>query len=317
MMFVFLLTFLTFTLSVIKLTTEKTTQSKLQKVSNFSSIMQEGIAKIKLKGIIHNDETLSDGIYAQQVVDWIQEIKDNINLLGVLIEIDSPGGEVGATKMIYNALMSLRKEKPVVVYITNIAASGGYYIASAADKVLSYETAIIGSIGVIMLRPNLQSLLEKIGIEVYVLKSGKYKDISYPFRNLSEEEKEMYNEILETAYMGFISDVALGRKQSEKVVKDDWAEGRIFSAKKAKAYQMIDDFGGEEEAIQALKLMLKTTKDFPIYEPEEDPLKTIFKYLNIKIFSNQRTLPQNQFYQVYYLFFNSSVLNYYFQNLLQ
>ena len=304
------ITFFSFVISIIKFFQEKEL-TFTKKVVDFSYVSQKGIAKLKLKGVIHNEEFEVDGINANQVVDWIKAIKNSKNILGVIIELDSPGGEVGATKKIYNALKDLKQEKPVVIYINDIAASGGYYIASIANKIFAQESAIIGSIGVLMIRPNIEKFLDKIGISINVIKAGKYKDFSYPFRELTQEEQEMYNEVINTAYKSFISDVAFGRKQSEQVILEQWAEGKIFSGKKAKSLQLIDEIGGEEEAINTIKSILKID-DLNIYEPEEERFFRLFKFFNY--FFNKKFHLLDNSSQLYYLFLNSySIYKYFVQ----
>lgn len=300
-----------FFISVIQIFKKEENISPL-KISSLSMINKPGILRLYLEGEIHNDPYTTDGIYAGEVLETIDMIKKSSYIKGVLIALNSPGGSVGPTKRIFDALFSLRNEKPVVVYITDMAASGGYYIASAADKIVAYESAIVGSIGVILIRPNIQPLLENLGISIHVFKSGKYKDMGHPFREITEDEKKMYDEILETAYANFINDVATGRKQSLRVVQEEWAEGRIFSGKKAKANQMIDETGGEETALQILKMLLKTTEDLPVYELQEDAFKKWLRMLEMHLgysgFARNRIfLPE-----IYYLYGNSSFLKKYY-----
>lgn len=310
---IFGITIFSFGISLYKLMQEKEL-TFTRKVMDFSRISEKGIAKLTLKGIIHDDEFSTEGINANQVVNWIQSIQKSDKILGVLIELDSPGGETGATKKIYNALKNLKKEKPIVVYINSIAASGGYYIASISNKIFSQESAIIGSIGVIMLRPNIEKLLEKIGISIKILKAGKFKDLSYPFRELTEEEEKMYNEILNTAYKNFISDVAFGRKQSEQMIEEQWANGRIFSGLKAKSLQLVDEIGGEEEAINAIKSILNIKEELNIYEPEEDKFFKLFKLLNYFMNNSYNKMLENDS-QLYYLYLNSfSIYKYLLKN---
>ncbi|MCB1168119.1 MAG: S49 family peptidase, partial [Leptospiraceae bacterium] len=134
---------------------------------------------------------------------------------------------------------------------------------------------IIGSIGVIAVHPNIGPFLDKHGIQIQTLTAGKYKDSSYPFRNLTEEERQMYQDILDDAYRQFLADVAEGRKKSIKDVQQ-WAEGRIYSGRAAKAMQMIDDIGGEKEALAKLKIILKTDEDLPVYRVERSFMDRLF-----------------------------------------
>lgn len=303
---IIILTLFSFSLTFIKLFQKKETFYKTKVSFTKPLITKKGLVKISLKGLIH-DNFMEEGIYASKVVDWINSIKNSENILGLIIELDSPGGEVGATKKIYDKLKELRKEKPIVSYVNSMCASGCYYIVSVSDRVIAQESAILGSIGVIMIRPNIEKLLEKIGISIDVLKAGSYKDFSYPFRELTNEEKKMYEEILETAYNVFITDVSEGRKQSIQIVKEQWAEGRIFSGRKAKALQLIDDLGGETEAINTMKLLLKTTEDLPIYEPEEEDLFYFLRLLSFFKSDFQENLLITSS-QLFYLFPSSEIL---------
>ncbi len=228
-----------------------------------------GVALIHIRGEISDGYDYFDSTGADRIMQMLHEAEEDSQILGVILEINSPGGEPGATRRIYDEVMHLRRKKPVVAVVTEMAASGGYYVASAADRIYAYPSTLIGSIGVISLHPDLSGLLNKYGIKVETLKAGRYKDSSYPFRRMSDEERRMYNDLLGDAYQQFISDVAEGRKQSQSTVRQ-WAEGKIFSGKRAKADQMIDDLGGRREAIEGMKILLKTDRSLQIYEAKPD-----------------------------------------------
>ena len=191
------------------------------------------------------------------------------------MSINSPGGAVGATKKIYDRVMQVRLVKPVVAVVTDIAASGGYYIASACDQIFAYEGSIIGSIGVISLRPNIAGLLNQYGVRIEAIKAGRFKDMSYPFRELTADERRMYDRLLGDSYQQFLEDVSKGRKKA----KDDvlkWGEGRIFSGREARSQQMIDEIGGREEAVTAIKILLKTDQDLPLLRAPKTLLEELF-----------------------------------------
>ena len=243
--------------------------------SNFLTAGQAGIARIDIVGPIEDGFSAPGSTGAQDVVDQIEEASRNAAIRGVLLYVNSPGGTVGATRRIYDALIELRAKKPIVAVVTDVAASGGYYVASASDAIFAYESTILGSIGAIAIHPNIGPFLDRHGVQIQTLTAGKYKDSSYPFRNLTEEEREMYQQVLDDAYQQFLADVAEGRKKSIKDVRE-WADGKIYSGRQAKAIQMIDDIGGQKEAVEKIKLILKTDEDLPVYRVEPDFMDRFF-----------------------------------------
>ncbi|MBR32180.1 MAG: signal peptide peptidase SppA [Spirochaetaceae bacterium] len=243
--------------------------------SNFLTAGQAGIARIDIIGTIEDGYSSPGSTGAQDVVDQIEEASQSASIRGILLYVNSPGGTVGATRRIYDALMEVRAKKPIVAVVTDVAASGGYYIASTADAIFAYESSILGSIGAIAIHPNIGPFLDKHGVQIQTLTAGRYKDSSYPFRNLTEEERQMYQQVLDDAYQQFLADVAEGRKKSIKDVRE-WADGKIYSGRQAKAIQMIDDLGGEKEAVEKLKIILKTDEDLPVYRVEPDFMDRFF-----------------------------------------
>ena len=243
--------------------------------SNFLTAGQAGIARIDIIGTIEDGYSSPGSTGAQDVVDQIEEASQSASIRGILLYVNSPGGTVGATRRIYDALMEVRAKKPIVAVVTDVAASGGYYIASTADAIFAYESSILGSIGAIAIHPNIGPFLDKHGVQIQTLTAGRYKDSSYPFRNLTEEERQMYQQVQDDAYQQFLADVAEGRKKSIKDVRE-WADGKIYSGRQAKAIQMIDDLGGEKEAVEKLKIILKTDEDLPVYRVEPDFMDRFF-----------------------------------------
>jgi len=245
---------------------------------SFLTAGRSGVAVVKIHGGIVSGYSDGDSSGADDVIKELEAARDSSSIRAVILDINSPGGSVGATKSIYNAVRDLRKEKPVVAVITDIAASGGYYVAAACDKIFAYEGSLVGSIGVISFHGDISELMKDYGVKITAIKSGKFKDSSYPFRAMTDLEKNMLQDVMDDAYEQFISDVADGRGQPRKSVAD-WAEGRIYSGKQAKSEQMIDDFGGKAEAVQALKLLLKTTDDLPLFEKKSDFMERLFSRL--------------------------------------
>jgi len=166
----------------------------------------------------------------------------------VVLRIDSPGGGVAPSQEIYDAVTKLRATKPVVASLGGVAASGGYYIASACDAILANPGTLTGSIGVIMQLGNVQELLQKIGVQAEILKAGAYKDMGSPVRPLTDEERALFQQMIDSAHTRFINAVAGGRKMDEAKVRTI-ADGRVYSGEQARAIGLVDELGGLQDAI--------------------------------------------------------------------
>ncbi len=191
---------------------------------------------------------------ARYIVDRLKFFSKQKDINGIILRINSPGGSVGAVQQIYSLVMKIRKEykKPVVCFVPEICVSGGYYIASGCDKIITSPGAIVGSIGVLLQTPNLSGLIKKIGIDMVVIKSSKYKDIGSMFREMSVEEKKILEDLVNSAYEQFITAVSEGRNLSKEQVLT-FSDGRIFIAEQAKKLSMIDEIGDEDKAVEILK----------------------------------------------------------------
>lgn len=184
--------------------------------------------------------------------DIIREINyfvEDGGVKAIVLRVDSPGGGVGASQEIYREVVKARAVKPVVASFGGVAASGGYYVACGADKIVANPGTITGSIGVVMQFANLEELLKKIGYKGYVIKSGEHKDVGSPFREMTSEEKELLQEVIDNVHQQFIKAVAEGRKLPiEKVAAI--ADGRIFAGEQAMAAGLVDEMGNLEDTIQ-------------------------------------------------------------------
>ncbi len=155
------------------------------------------------------------------------------SITAVVLRVDSPGGGVAASQEIYDAILELKKTKKVVVSMGSIAASGGLLIACAADKIVANPGTITGSISAIMQFANFEELLKKVGVKSAVVKSGEYKDIGSPLRDMTPEEKVIVQDLVDDIYNQFVDVIVKERKLSrEKVI--EIADGRVFSGRKAK-----------------------------------------------------------------------------------
>ncbi len=183
--------------------------------------------------------------------DVIKELKDyakDSSIKAIIIRVNSPGGAVAPSQEIYNEIIKIKEKKKVIVSMGAIAASGGYYIAAPADRIVANAGTLTGSIGVIMELPNVSGLMDKIGIETQVIKSGKHKDIASVFKTLTPEEKKILQTVLDDVHDQFIKAVADSRGMTFEETKK-LADGRIFTGRMAKEIGLIDELGGLEDAI--------------------------------------------------------------------
>jgi protease-4 len=189
----------------------------------------------------------------------LRKAREDSRIAGVIVRINSPGGSVSASDTIYHEIMSFKQKKkvPVYAYITELAASGGYYVASAADRIISSPTAITGSIGVIAMKFNAEGLLSKIGVSNETYKSGPKKDFWSPFRPSTPDEQKMLQGIIDSLFARFV-DVVYANRQ--KVLTEPQiralADGRILTADEALAAGLIDKVAYMDEAIDAMKKSL-------------------------------------------------------------
>ena len=200
------------------------------------------VALLELEGII---------VDADELIRELKAHRENPLVRAVVIRINSPGGVVGPTQELHQAVLKTRRAgKPVVASLGGVAASGGYYVAVAADQIYANPGTLTGSIGVIMQTANLEQLMKKVGVDFVVVKSGEYKDIGSFARPMSAEERRVLQTLLDDVHGQFVGAVAEGRKLDRARVAQ-FADGRIFSGSQAKALGMVDALGGLEEAVAA------------------------------------------------------------------
>jgi protease-4 len=196
-------------------------------------------------GVIEIEGAISD---SRDTIESLKHFGDSSGIKAVVLRIDSPGGAVAPTQEIYQAVGKLRQKKPVIASLGSVAASGGYYIASACDQVVSNPGTLTGSIGVIMELGNIEELMKKIGIQGTSIKSGPNKDIGSPLRPLSPEGRKILQELVNNVHAQFVSAVAKGRKLPEEKIKE-LADGRVYSGEQAKGLGLVDVLGNMEDAV--------------------------------------------------------------------
>lgn len=219
------------------------------------------IAVVEVLGVIESSEA---------IIEDLKDYREDDNVKAVILRIDSPGGGVAPSQEIHNAVVKTAEKKPVVVSMGSLAASGGYYIAAPAHKIMANPGTLTGSIGVIMEFANYQELLDKIGWRNEVVKSGQHKDIGSPNRPMSEAERRILQALLDDVHDQFISAVVEGRKLDAKKVRE-LADGRIFTGRQAKAAGLVDELGGLEEAIDLAAELAGIEDPDVVYPTPESP----------------------------------------------
>src|SRR5712664_17930 len=209
---------------------------------------------ITMRGLISSSlpGTVSDSM-VDDMRAALQQARDDSRVKAIVLEIDSPGGEVTASDEIYNAVVKTRATKPVVVYMDSLAASGGYYIACGGKFLMANETTITGSIGVIIQTLNYEQLFNKIGLASVVFKSGKFKDILNGARPMTPEERELIQRFVMETYDKFLGVVAKERSLPAEMLRNNIADGRILSGKEALNDKLIDGLGQIEDAFAKAK----------------------------------------------------------------
>lgn len=206
-------------------------------------VVSDGIGVVEITGVI------KDG---KEELRQLYEFGKNNKIKAIIIRIDTPGGAVGPSQEIYNEILKIKKKKPVVASIGTIGASGGYYIASGASKIIANPGSITGSIGVIMQFMSFENLLGKIGIKGNVIKSGEFKDAGSPFRDMTKEEKALMQGLLDDVHNQFIDAVSKGRNLNRQEV-ERIADGRIITGKQAKDFKLVDELGNFNDAVEIAK----------------------------------------------------------------
>jgi protease IV len=182
-------------------------------------------------------------------LDIIKGFKEDEGIKAVVVRLDSPGGKVGPSQEIYEALLKLRKEKPVVASMGSVAASGAYYIACSADTIYALSGTLTGSIGVILEMFDVTEGMKKLGISAHTITGGRLKDAGSPFKKMSPEEEKYFLALAQDVHDQFKGAVAASRKiKREKI--DEYADGRVFSGRQALGLKLIDKLGGLDSAIE-------------------------------------------------------------------
>ncbi|WP_313799531.1 signal peptide peptidase SppA [Cytobacillus sp.] len=227
-------------------------------------VVEEGselkkIAVLDVNGTIQDtgDATsffASGGYNHKGFMDRLEQVKEDNAVKAVIIQVNSPGGGVVESAQIHDKIKEIQEEtkKPVYISMGSMAASGGYYISAPADKIFASPETLTGSLGVIMQGVNYAGLAEKYGVDFVTIKSGPYKDIMSPSREMTEEEKQILQSMIDNSYEGFVKVISEGRNIPAAKVKEI-ADGRIYDGRQALELNLIDGFGYVDDVIDVLK----------------------------------------------------------------
>ncbi len=211
-----------------------------------------GVAVVEVHGVIGTRVRIP--VY-ERLFDSIAKSKRHGALV---VDIDSPGGSASGSEVLYYAIRKVAAAKPVVAYVRGMGASGGYYLCCAASRVFALPSALVGSIGVIYLRPVLHQLLGKMGVEFSVFKEGRLKDMTGFWRSPTDEEEEKFQGLLTDMYANFVAVVSSGRSIDKQQVLE-LATGEVFTASRGKDLGLVDEFGGLDQAVEAAAGMAGVT----------------------------------------------------------
>jgi protease-4 len=232
-------------------------QEKLEEIVLVPSGAKDKIVVIDVEGMIST--IIGSGPFAREknivssVYLRLRRAAEDPSVKAVILRLDTPGGEVTASDILYHEIMKFKKEtpKPVVGLMMGVAASGGYYVASACDVIMAHPTTLTGSIGVISVFPSVAGLMDKIGVKIEVVKSGEAKDSGGFFRDMTEEDRKIWQGIIDEYYGDFLDVVAANRK--ERITPDRLktaADGRVFTARQALDLNLIDEIGYLDDALR-------------------------------------------------------------------
>jgi protease-4 len=202
---------------------------------------QDRVALIRVEGVI---------LDAQATISELKHYSENPLVKAIVLRIDSPGGGVVPSQEIHDAVKRVKNKsnKAIIASMGTVAASGGYYIAAATDRIIANPGTLTGSIGVIMEMANFEGLLKKVGVEGIVIKSGRFKDVGSPLRKMSDEERKLLQSVMDDVHHQFIQAVADGRSLELSDV-EPLADGRIYTGRQAKEARLVDELGDLDDAI--------------------------------------------------------------------
>ncbi|HEU5360441.1 MAG TPA: signal peptide peptidase SppA [Candidatus Deferrimicrobiaceae bacterium] len=237
----------------------------VSRIEDFSFVRGERVAVLPINGVITESE---------DTIEQLKKFAKDDSVKAIVVRLNTPGGGVGPSQEIYAEVKKIRGKKVIVASMGALAASGGYYIACAADKIYANPGTITGSIGVLMQFVNVKDLIEKIGVKGLVIKSGSFKDTGSPIREMSPEERKIIQGVIDNVHFQFVNAVAEGRKLPREEVLEI-ADGRIFSGEQAKELGLIDLLGNQEDAVAEAGRMAKIEGEPRVVTPPKKKLSIL------------------------------------------
>ncbi len=269
------------------------------------------ILLIDIQGTISNGSnrsplgTVVEAGMPAKIRETLEKAEEDKDIKAIILRINSPGGTVTASDIIYHELKEFKKRNKIKVYavVMDLAASGGYYVAMAADKLIAHPTSITGSIGVIALKPTLNGLMEKLGVGVDVVKSVDKKDFMAPWRPFTDEERRLFQETIDGFHQRFIEIIAENRPQLTINQVKQFADGRIFDSQKSIKNRLVDEIGYLDDALNLVKrdLSLETISVITYFRPgsyKNNIYSSLNKTANINLF-NMKLSPSMDFNPVF------------------
>jgi len=220
------------------------------------------ILRLPITGVLVSKKSREGGI-VDYVTGSLKQATKDVSIKAIILDINSPGGGITECDKIYREIARFKKARPevkIIASMDSVAASGGYYISMLADKILAQSTTITGSIGVISYRPDVEGLLEKIGVRAQVIKSGSKKDMGSPFRKMTKEEEDILQNIINEMYEKFVNIVCSGRKNLTRETILKLADGRVYTGEQALKNGLIDEIGDFEDSVQLAKKLANLPK---------------------------------------------------------
>ena len=269
---------------------------------------RDKIALISLRGMISS--SIQGKLYESAVDDMRGKLRQALRdkkVKAIVLRIDSPGGEVTASDILYSAVREAREKKPIVVYMESVAASGGYYIACGGSHLMASETTTTGSIGVLLYTLKYKELFGKIGLESIVFKSGKFKDLLSGAREITKEERIYVQGLVMQIYERFVSIVAKERNLPLDDLKEGIADGRVVTGRDALKYGLIDEIGYLEDAFEKARELGETPGAPVVRYVEPFRLGSLFRFFGgkrqaaVEVDLTAGTIPQLESGKVYLL----------------
>ena len=239
---------------------------------NSNDINENSIAVVNIDGVI---------VESGKFVKALDKFNKDANIKAIILRINSPGGSVAPSQEIYEKVNQLKldKKKPIVTSVSNVAASGGYYIAIGSDLIVTNPGSIVGSIGVIMSYPITKNLFNNLGIDFNTYKSGEYKDSGSPYRYNTENDDKYFNEVIEDLHGQFVLEVSRQRNIPLTELKE-YAQGQIFTGNQAMKIGLVDRIGTFEDALNISKNLANISGDIDLVYPEYEKYSFLNNFIN-------------------------------------